>query len=343
MFHDVLDACFAESRDENQARVDAEIYLALELGLDPLKMDLAAQTTARGALIENFEQQAYCKYIWETLKVPDVEISEAELEARWTEEVAAEFEEARRRFSQKEWLENLKPARLDETLMANKPESFDIFQIMDAWVRKHCHFITREEKEALEQVIQIGRREFLSEKPVVISDKDIMLTAKEQWDEEDMKKRIEQFSITFKNLEQKYKIFYWLLTVPVVKDFISKGKDGLLLQPNYDVQETVLQVEIITHVCMHRELEKRKVEETADEFLNSWIRLQDGDKQDLQEYRRLLLQEFSQLAIELIRSNYSLIGSWTKVRRMTAEVTRMTAMDPPNFNFHSKLREYLQN
>jgi hypothetical protein len=58
--------------------------------------------------------------------------------------------------------------------------------------------------------------------------------------------------------EQNYKIFYWLLTVPVVKDFISQGKDRLLLQPNYDVQETVLQVEIITHVCMNRELEKEK-------------------------------------------------------------------------------------
>jgi hypothetical protein len=50
---------------------------------------------------------------------------------------------------------------------------------MDAWVRKHSHFITREEKEALEQVIKVGRRAFLSEKPVVIPDKDIMVTAKE--------------------------------------------------------------------------------------------------------------------------------------------------------------------
>jgi hypothetical protein len=79
-------------------------------------------------------------------------------------------------------------------------------------------------------------------------------------DRDDLQKRLEQCCSAFKAFEEKYKVFYWLLTVPVVKDFVSKSTDGLLMQPNYDVHETVLQVEIITHVCVNHELEKRKVE-----------------------------------------------------------------------------------
>lgn len=343
MFQDVLDAVFVEIGDETQARVEAETYLVLELGLDPLKMDLAAPATTRGVEIENFEQLAYIKYTLETVQVPETVQSKSELETQWAKEVESQIKEAKEKFLQKEWLEDLKPARLDENFTAGRTESFDIYQIMEAWIRKRCHFIPREEKEALEQVMAVGQKEFLSEKQVVMPDKDIMVIAKEHWDTDDLKAKLKKFYSAFKDLEDKYSVFFWLLTIPVTKNFILN--DDLLLQPKYEVQETVLQVEIMTHVYMHPELDKIKVDEYADEFLNSWIKLQSlkGADGDLEVYTQMLLQEFQQRAIDLIRDNYNLVGSWTMVRKMTAEVARMIEKSPPTFNFHSKLGAYVPN
>jgi len=127
--------------------------------------------------------------------------------------------------------------------------------------------------------------------------------------------------------------------VDVSKDFISKNKNSLVLQPKYDVLETVTQVEILIQVFMHPELDKCKVEEYTDEFLNSWIRLKDG--LDLEAYDELLVKEFAEKAVGLVRDNYPLLGSWCKVRRMTLALMKMISDNPAKFDFQTKITSFL--
>jgi len=202
-----LDAQYAESGDERAARRDAEVYLALDLGLNPLTLGVTTPATARGVRLADFEELAYSREKLETVKVPKKEKSKAELEREWSAEIKVQFQEELKKFLEKEWLEDLKPARVEESLEIEKPETFDVFQVTEAWVKKRCHFVSREEKEALQSVRKICMDAFLSLKPEEKVERDRMLVQMEKWQLEDLQQQRQEFCQLYADLENRYNVY----------------------------------------------------------------------------------------------------------------------------------------
>ncbi|CAB3359519.1 Hypothetical predicted protein [Cloeon dipterum] len=334
VFQDLMDWHYAEGGNEENARVEAEMCLALkDQCLNMREIDLTVPATARGVSDPDFDQKAFGEEVEDRVILPKRVEALEEIQARWSDALEANLKSGKERFLAKDELEESKPARVDQE--RPNDDGFDVFQVMEAWARKYCGEVDLQTREALVGTRSLGRKDLGMDRPVLEQEEDSMLLQAETWKQEELNRRKDEFMEKFKCLEEQYKVFCWLPTVDIVKDFICK--ENLLLEPKYDVQETVTQVAILTFIYLNEGMSKEKVEEYADEFLNSWIRLQD-QKSIPSQLHGLLMREFLEQAIALTRDNYPLLGTWQKVRQISLAILNTTADPNTRFNFHTRLR-----
>ncbi|XP_059486236.1 uncharacterized protein LOC132202924 isoform X2 [Neocloeon triangulifer] len=298
MFKCALNFHYGEGGDEDKSRAEAEMGLTLRhRDLNVTKIDLSIPA----AFAEPEEK------------------SEGRMDEK--EEKSGHFEREKVDFLAWSRLEDLKPARVEEASGSKVLEAFDVFHVMDAWLKKHLSSSVAkpEERQHLLEVRAAGEATFGGERspPEVICDP--MVVRVMEWKQQAVEEGQRRLVEAVKRLEDKYRVFCWTSNLREARGSVT------------------FQVEIIALVLLNPGLCREQVEEDADEFLDTWLPLQKEGTDDLE---KVLLAELETKGAALIKNRYQLLGSWATIRRMTAALHRSIHTKDQRFGFHKQMTTF---